>query len=174
MFIVKRDTLQAISDSRDQAKRKEHFANLFNGAGWETDRIMAGLREADDFYLQEVAQAKCKTWLKGRVVLVGDTAYCPSPLSGMGITAAVVGSYVLAAKFLQHQDDHCATFATYEATVRPWIEEIQKIFPGAPDIGLPETQWVFEPSALFKIGEHFSSGGKKLKLPDPSVFERQL
>ncbi|PMD37643.1 FAD/NAD(P)-binding domain-containing protein [Hyaloscypha variabilis F] len=193
MFIDESGTLQAIAGSRDQDKLKEHFINLFNGAGWETDRIMDGLREADDFYLQEVAQAKCKTWSKGRVVLVGDTAYCPSPLSGMGTTAAIVGSYVLAAKIIKHQHDHRTALTAYEATLRPWIEDIQKIFPGAPQIGLPETQWgigilrtflyvlsfvvksgVFDVlSNIGAFGERFSSSGqKKLKLPDPSVFKR--
>ena len=32
----------------------------------------------------------------GRSVLVGDAAYCASPLSGMGTGMAVVGAYVLA------------------------------------------------------------------------------
>ncbi|KAE9364308.1 hypothetical protein N431DRAFT_431189 [Stipitochalara longipes BDJ] len=193
MFIDKSGTLQNIAGSRDQEKVKKHFINLFNGAGWETDRIMKGLWESDDFYLQEVAQAKCETWSKGRVVLVGDTAYCPSPLSGMGTTAAIIGSYILAAEIVKHPDDHRSAFAAYEATLRPRIEDIQKIFPGAPHIGLPETRWgigilhtflyvlsLVVKSGVFDLlsnigafGERFSSSGqKKLKLPDPSVFER--
>ena len=193
MFIDKSDTMQAIAGSRDQTKIKEHFVNLFNGVGWETERILHALRDSDDFYLQEMAQAKCKTWSKGRVVLVGDTAYGPSPISGNGTTAAIIGSYVLAAEIIKHQDDHRAAFTAYEATLRPWIEDIQKIFPGAPDIGLPETQGgigvlhtflsvlafavrtgAFDLlSNLGAFGKRLSgSVQQKLKLPDPSVFER--
>ena len=193
MFIDKSSTMQALASSRDQTKIKEHFVNLFSGAGWETERLMDGLRESDDFYLQEVAQAKCKTWSKGRVVLVGDTAYGPSPISGNGTTAAIIGSYILAAEIIKHQDDHRAAFAAYEAALRPWIEDIQKIFPGAPDIGLPETQWgisilhyflfilsiavrtgVFDLlSNLGAFGKRLSgSFQKKIQLPDPSAFER--
>ena len=33
---------------------------------------------------------------QGRVTLVGDAGYCPSPLSGQGTSLALVGAYVLA------------------------------------------------------------------------------
>ncbi|WP_246148647.1 FAD-dependent monooxygenase [Nonomuraea turkmeniaca] len=35
-------------------------------------------------------------WSKGRVMLVGDAAYCASPASGQGTSLAIVGAYVLA------------------------------------------------------------------------------
>jgi 2-polyprenyl-6-methoxyphenol hydroxylase-like FAD-dependent oxidoreductase len=97
---IRKGTTQAIAGSRDQTKLKEYFANLFNDAGWEAGRTLDGLREADDFYLQEVAQAKCGTWSKGMAVLVGNAAYCPSPLSGMGTTAAVASSHILATEIV--------------------------------------------------------------------------
>lgn len=192
MLIDKGEKTQAVASSRGRTEQKDYFVKIWKDAGWEADRIMQGLREADDLYVQEVAQAKCKTWAKGRVVLVGDTAYCPSPLSGQGTTAAVVGSYILAAEIVQHQDDHHAAFAAYEATFRPWIEDVQQIMPGAPDIGLPRTVWAIRilrgflyilslaiKSGLFNFLFGFAqfvgifSFGKKLKLPDPSIFEQR-
>jgi 2-polyprenyl-6-methoxyphenol hydroxylase-like FAD-dependent oxidoreductase len=192
MLIDKGENTQAIASSRDRTEQKDYFVNIWKDAGWEADRIMEGLREADDLYVQEIAQAKCKTWAKGRVVLVGDTAYCPSPLSGQGTTAAVIGSYILAAEIVQHQGDHHAAFAAYEAAFRPWIEDIQRIMPGAPNIGLPKTEWGIRilHSFLFLLSLAIKSGifnflfriaqfagvfsfGKKLKLPDPSIFERR-
>ncbi|WP_348643364.1 FAD-dependent monooxygenase [Rhizobium laguerreae] len=48
------------------------------------------------FHSQEVVQVRTDTWYKGRVVLVGDAAYCTSPFSGMGVSGSLVGAYVLA------------------------------------------------------------------------------
>ena len=33
-------------------------------------------------------------WSRGRVVLIGDAAYCGSPLGGNGSSMAMVGAYV--------------------------------------------------------------------------------
>jgi 2-polyprenyl-6-methoxyphenol hydroxylase-like FAD-dependent oxidoreductase len=192
MLIDKGEKTQAVASYRDRAEQKDYFVNIWKDAGWEADRIMKGLREADDLYIQEVAQSKRNSWSKGRVVLVGDTAYCPSPLSGQGTTAAVVGSYILAAEIVKHQDDHHAAFAAYEAAFRPWIEDVQQIMPGAPNIGLPNTMWGIRilrgflyvlslaiKSGLFNLVFRIAqfagifSFGKKLILPDPAVFERQ-
>jgi 2-polyprenyl-6-methoxyphenol hydroxylase-like FAD-dependent oxidoreductase len=188
MVIDEDATTQVMANSRDRTKQKEYFIDIFKDVGWEAGRIMDGLRDADDLYVQEIAQAKCKTWSKGRVVLVGDTAYCPSPASGQGTTAAMIGAYILAAEIVKHQDDHHVAFDSYETMFRPWIEERQQLPPGFPALGLPETQWgirilhivlyVFSLAVrsglftlFFKITEPFSSS-TKLKLPDPSIFER--
>ena len=45
---------------------------LFEGAGWETERVIKGMEEADDYYYDEIAQIKMPKWSKGRVVLLGD------------------------------------------------------------------------------------------------------
>ena len=51
---------------------------------------------ADDFYIQEIAQVMMESWTKGRITMLGDAGYCPSPISGMGTSVATVGAYVLA------------------------------------------------------------------------------
>jgi len=185
------EKILSISGIRDREKQKEHFINLFNGTGWETDRVMDGLRQADDLYLQERAQAKNKTWSKGRVVLVGDTAYCPSPLGGGGCTSAIIGAYVLAAEIVQHQDNPQAGFAAYEATMRPYVDDIQSIPRVFPHLALPETEWGIRIlhvvvylfslaaktgliTAIGKITTYFNIGQDQFpNLPDPSIFERE-
>jgi 2-polyprenyl-6-methoxyphenol hydroxylase-like FAD-dependent oxidoreductase len=59
------------------------FEKEFEGAGWQTERCIREMKKADDFYMQQIAQVKMDTWHKGRVALVGDAAYCPSPISGV-------------------------------------------------------------------------------------------
>jgi 2-polyprenyl-6-methoxyphenol hydroxylase-like FAD-dependent oxidoreductase len=55
----------------------------FEGAGFQVERVLRGMKEADDFYTQEIAQVKMEQWVKGRVALLGDAAFCPSPISGV-------------------------------------------------------------------------------------------
>ena len=54
------------------------------------------MERAPDFYFDSVSQVKMDRWSAGRSVLLGDAAWCASPLSGMGTGMAVVGAYVLA------------------------------------------------------------------------------
>ena len=60
-------------------QQKEFWAQRFRGAGWQTDRFLEGMKTTENFYSQEVVQVRTDTWHKGRVVLLGDAAHCPSP-----------------------------------------------------------------------------------------------
>ncbi len=51
-----------------KALMKEYFA----GAGWETDRILRGMADAQDFYFDALVQIMMNEWSTGRVVLLGD------------------------------------------------------------------------------------------------------
>ena len=102
--------------------------------------MLAGMDHADDFYMQEIAQVIMKSWSKGRVALLGDAGYCPSPISGMGTSLAIVGAYVLAGE-LQRCGSPEEAFQAYEALMRPFVEQVQKLPPGAPGIANPQTWW---------------------------------
>lgn len=132
--------LNELSRSRDEARQKQLFRAIYQDAGWQSHRILQGLDSANDLYIQEMAQVKLPSWSKGRVVLVGDTAFAPSPCSGMGTSAAIVGAYVLAASIARHPTDHRKAFEAYEKHLRPWIEkDIQAIPPGFPALLCPKT-----------------------------------
>jgi hypothetical protein len=63
----------------------------------------------------------------------------------MGTTLAFIGAYNLAGCLQQclKQDpiDPTAAFAQYEATMRPIVENAQKLAPGQPRLVNPETAW---------------------------------
>ena len=80
--------------------QKALLKSIFSDAGWEAARVMQGLETCEDFYMQEIAQVKIPHWYKGRVGLIGDAAYCPSPISGMGTSLAILGAYVLAGEMM--------------------------------------------------------------------------
>ncbi|MBW0531019.1 hypothetical protein O181_070734 [Austropuccinia psidii MF-1] len=186
-FDPSEETRFMASSKTPQAQQKEYFINIFKDAGWESDKVMEGLRKANDLHIQEVSQVKAKTWSKGRVVLVGDSAYCPSPSTGLGTTAAIVGSYILACEIVQHKSDYRTAFSAYETTLRPWISKIQKLRPGYPKPFFPNSilgVYLFRiimalvafvtNSKIFVFLQgisSFLSNSAKLQLPPPTCFE---
>lgn len=118
MFLVRSgrpyDTL------REEPAQKTFLLEQFRDMGWETPRLLAALETCSDFYFDEVAQIHMPRWSNGRVVLLGDAAHGPSPLSGQGTTLALVGAYVLA-DALASAPHPSAAFASYEHAVRPFV-----------------------------------------------------
>ena len=67
-------------------------------------RLVEAMHAADDFVLDSMAQVHLPAWSRGRVVLLGDAAWCPTPLSGLGTSLALVGAYVLAGELAAAAD----------------------------------------------------------------------
>lgn len=119
-------------------RQKEFWSDRFAGAGWQTERFLAGMRQTDFFYSQEATQVRTATWSSGRVVLVGDAAHCSSPYSGMGASAALVGGYVLAGEITRTPGDIPAAFARYRKTLSPFVDNVQSgVNPKLLRIGFP-------------------------------------
>ena len=115
----------------------------FFDAGWQATRFLNGMNSAPDFYFQTVEQVKMKKWSLGRVVCIGDTAYAPTPLTGKGTSLAVLGAYVLAGEIsnLRTGQHPSKAFDAYEAKLRPFVEETQRIPGVIPGIAHPTTSW---------------------------------
>lgn len=101
----------------------------FLGAGWETDWFLEGMKTTEILYCQDVVQVRTDIWHKGRVVLLGDASYCPSPFSGMGTTSSFVGAYVLAGEINRNTENLDQALENYDKTLRPFASEIQKTSP---------------------------------------------
>ncbi|MFE6223952.1 FAD-dependent monooxygenase [Streptomyces sp. NPDC057854] len=116
------------------ALRRTVVAKL-SAVGWEGARLAEAARTAPDFYCDAMAQIRMDRWSRGRVALLGDAGYCPSPLSGQGTSLALVGAYVLADSLARHDGDHGAAFARYEERMRPFVALNQALAtenPGGP------------------------------------------
>nr|BFD42534.1 FAD-dependent monooxygenase [Pseudomonas sp. FFPRI_1] len=123
-----------------QAEQKSLLKQMFADAGWETPRVLAALDEATDLYLDAVGQVKMPRWHKGRIVLVGDAAYCASPISGMGTSLGLCGAYVLAGELSRHAD-HVRAFAAYEKLMRPYVAQAQSVPKFAPRLASPHSRF---------------------------------
>lgn len=71
------DDLDKLMRSGTRKEQEAWFEKEFEGAGWQKDRCIAGMKNADDYYMQQIAQVKMDSWVKGRVALIGDAGYCP-------------------------------------------------------------------------------------------------
>ncbi|MFC4104247.1 FAD-dependent monooxygenase [Paenibacillus xanthanilyticus] len=115
-------------DRHDIEAQKKLVADVFgNETGWETPRLLQAMKQTEDFYFDEICQIHMPAWSKGRIALVGDAAYGPSPLSGQGTSLALVGAYVLAGELKAAQGDYAKAFRAYENEMRTFVEKNQKI-----------------------------------------------
>ena len=104
------------------AQQKALVLEQCSELGWDMPRLFAAMQDAPIFYLGPMAQIHMPAWSEGRVTLVGDAGYCPSPMSGQGTSLALVGAYVLAEELARNRNDHTAAFARYEARMRPFVD----------------------------------------------------
>lgn len=121
------------------AQQKELLITKIEDVGWEAPRIAEEIRKSDDLYFERVSQVKAPRWHKGKVAMVGDAAYCVTPLAGKGTDLAVAGAYVLAGELSQN-DDYEKAFETYEARLRPYVNRVQKLPPGVPRLAYPNSK----------------------------------
>jgi 2-polyprenyl-6-methoxyphenol hydroxylase-like FAD-dependent oxidoreductase len=146
VYFMLRDGSSEASEvhERPVEQQKAFWARKFRDAGWQAERFLEGMRNAEFFYSQEAVQVRIDKWFKGRMVLVGDAAHCASPFSGMGVSGSLVGAYVLAGEITRHGNNLTAALETYESVMRPFVKEIQTVKPFLLRIGIPTSQWQIE------------------------------
>jgi 2-polyprenyl-6-methoxyphenol hydroxylase-like FAD-dependent oxidoreductase len=170
-------------ERRSPEEQKKRLREQFRNVGWEAPRILAALDGADDMYFESIGQVRAPRWSRGRVALLGDAAWCASPLSGMGTSLAIVGAYVLAGELAAHVD-HRDAFAGYDRLMRPYVDQAQKLPPGVPRIANPRTRMGI---AALRLGlrvassrlasklanQLFSPPADKIELPDYAHLEKR-
>ncbi len=84
------------------------------------------LENTDEFLFDSVEQVKVDHWHDGRVVLLGDAAWCPTLYSGMGATSALAGADALGLMLAKHPDDVETALSAWENKLRPAIADFQQ------------------------------------------------
>jgi 2-polyprenyl-6-methoxyphenol hydroxylase-like FAD-dependent oxidoreductase len=166
-------------DRADVAAQKALVAERFAGAGWEVPRLIAAMEAAPDFVLDSMAQVRLPTWSRGRVVLIGDAAWSPTPLTGLGTTLALVGAYVLAGELAVADGDQAVAFRRLEEVLRAYVQTSQQLPPGgvgsyAPispariRLGLAMMWWMTRWPVRRLIAGQFAKAGR-IDLPEYDV-----
>lgn len=128
-----------VYDRRDLEAQRRLLSDRFAGLGWRVPGLLRAAGGADDFYFDALVQVHMDNWTRGRIALVGDAAYCPSPLTGLGTSLALVGAYVLAGE-LTARPDYRLAFAGYEKLVHPYAAAGQQLPPGGIRSYAPQSQ----------------------------------
>ncbi|WP_410656126.1 FAD-dependent monooxygenase [Amycolatopsis sp. lyj-112] len=113
-------------DRHDVEQQRKLLADHFLDHGWEAPRLLREMASSE-LYFDSMTQIRMDRFSEGRVALVGDAGYGPSPLSGQGTSLALVGAYVLAGTLAAAQGDHRAGFAAYEREIRPFVLKNQAL-----------------------------------------------
>lgn len=82
---------------------------------------LAQLETAEHFLFDSVHSVHMPHWHDGRVVLLGDSAWCLTLYSGMGSSAGLRGGAELATALTEHPEDLDAALRAYERKMRPFI-----------------------------------------------------
>lgn len=87
--------------------------------------MLESLTDDDVVFHDLLAQIEMPRWHHGRVVLLGDAAYCLTLISGQGASMAMAGGYVLAQELSSSVGWETAV-RNYETRLRPSIEKMQQ------------------------------------------------
>lgn len=131
------------------APRADAVARLrtrYADAGWESERVLDGLADSDDVYMDELTQIRMRRWHRGRVVVVGDAAWCVTPMGGGGASLALTSGYVLAASLSARGHgrptrlDLDAALGAFDAWMRPLVRQVQDLPRGIVHFAYPQTR----------------------------------
>ena len=84
------------------------------------------LEQTDEFLFDSVEQVKVDHWHDGRVVLLGDAAWCPTLYSGMGATSGLAGADALDIMLARHPGDVEGALVAWERQLCPAIDVFQR------------------------------------------------
>jgi 2-polyprenyl-6-methoxyphenol hydroxylase-like FAD-dependent oxidoreductase len=162
-FVFASEPLQYDRDNIEQQQRL--LTSAYRGGAWRIPELLEALPGATEFYMDSVSRVTTDRYSRGRIALLGDSAY-GNTLGGFGTGLAIVGAYVLAGELLQTRGDYEIAYARYEAKFRGYAKVSQKVNAGtllAPTtrFGLYARNRMFSIAPLFKalvkLMDHFAS-----------------
>ncbi|HVX46108.1 MAG TPA: FAD-dependent monooxygenase [Mycobacteriales bacterium] len=164
-------------DRYDAEQQKKLVTQAYRGGGWRIPELLDRIPAAGYFYLDSLSKVHVDHYSRGRVVLLGDSAY-GNTLGGFGTGLAVVGAYVLAGELLAAGGDHRIAFQRYEEQFQRYAKVSERASAGpflAPGSKLKMTlrNWTFKAGFLFrlmmKLTDKFATD---IELKDYAEFER--
>lgn len=104
--------------------------------------ILAGVEEAGTTHADTVGQIHLERWSRGRVVLLGDAAWCPTLYSGYGSALALSGGEALGRHLAERPDDVIGALDTWERAHRPGADQARVAARRARHFFLPGNRTV--------------------------------
>ena len=121
--------------------QKTTLREKYGDGKWECPRILDELDRTHELYFDRVSLIRMESWSRGRVVLVGDAAFCVSLVAGQGSALAMISAYVLAGELANAGGRHEEAFDKYEALLRPYIDTKKRGAERFAAAFAPKTSW---------------------------------
>ncbi|ADD44418.1 monooxygenase FAD-binding protein [Stackebrandtia nassauensis DSM 44728] len=121
---------------------------LYGDMAWLVPQALAELKTADSVYFDSISQMVVDRWSHGRVVLLGDAAWCVTLFAGYGSSLAVGGADLLGSAIERHPGDIPAALAEWETQLRPETERKQKMGRRVKGVYAPRNKFVLELTQL--------------------------
>lgn len=96
-------------------------------AGRVLGEVLDTLDTTKDLLFDSVEQTRMDRWHRGRVVLVGDSAWCVSLYAGMGVSMGFSGADLLGTMLARHPGDVTHALAEWERALRPNVKVFQEM-----------------------------------------------
>lgn len=100
------------------------FGDLGRGVAEALEQLSA---DPADAYFDSVGQIVADRWSSGRVVLLGDAAWCVTVFAGYGAALALDGADRLGAALDAHGDDLTTALDAWERSLRPEVRKRQAL-----------------------------------------------
>ncbi|MDN6042298.1 MAG: FAD-dependent monooxygenase [Acetobacter sp.] len=114
------------------------FADL--DVGGIISKALEDLSATNDFLFDSVQMVKMPRWSKGRVLLLGDSAWCLTLYSGMGASAGMIGGQVLGEALAACPHDIRAALDMFEARMRPFVRKHQRFIALRSQLFVPSNR----------------------------------
>lgn len=99
----------------------------YNDIKWVAPQVLGQLSNAESVYFDTVSQVVVDRWRRGRVVLLGDAAWCVTLFAGFGASLAIGGAERLGAALEAHPDKIALALGEWDRDLRPEAEAKQKL-----------------------------------------------
>ncbi|MQY18376.1 FAD-dependent monooxygenase [Nocardia macrotermitis] len=117
-------------DPRDTTAVHRILIDRFGGEdAWQVRNLLDNALADEELFFDSLAQVHLPSWASDRIVLVGDAAYCASPVSGAGAELALTGAYRLAGELAAANGGYRRAFGEYERAHGPVVTEKHRIGP---------------------------------------------
>jgi 2-polyprenyl-6-methoxyphenol hydroxylase-like FAD-dependent oxidoreductase len=133
--------------------------------GRALSEVLDALETADNVLFDSVEQVRLDSWRRGRVVLVGDSAWCVTLYAGMGVSTGISGADLLGTMLERHPGNVTQALAKWERTLRPHIEVFQRNGIQQREFFVPATKLELALRKVMTLG---------MKIPMASSLLRQL
>jgi 2-polyprenyl-6-methoxyphenol hydroxylase-like FAD-dependent oxidoreductase len=113
--------LEAAIAAGDLGALRERWTHAYPPAG----EVLGAVESFDALLVNEVIRVDCKTFVDGKVALLGDAAHAMAPNLGQGANSALVDGAVLCEE-LDRADELASGLTAYDRRRRPAVRKVQR------------------------------------------------